>query len=165
MRDVSTTGGYVPFSIYKYMKKKHVSSFPVILRKRFMDNIPGFSGYYVSKRGRVYTRRRVGLGRKSKTGVGDLNRVGYWRELTRITNHKGYYRLVIQDDFRKRHYVQVSRLVALAYIPNPLNKPFVCHKENNPKNNFYKNLYWGTQSENIQQCVKDGRHQSCKLNM
>lgn len=90
-----------------------------------MDNIPGFSGYYVSKRGRVYTRRRVGLGRKSKTGVGDLNRVGYWRELTRITNHKGYYRLVIQDDFRKRHYVQVSRLVALAYIPNPLNKPFV----------------------------------------
>lgn len=30
-----------------------------------MDNIPGFSGYYVSKRGRVYTRRRVGLGRKS----------------------------------------------------------------------------------------------------
>lgn len=85
MRDVSTTGGYVPFSIYKYMKKKHVSSFPVILRKRFMDN--------------------------------------------------------------------------------PLNKPFVCHKDNNPKNNFYKNLYWGTQSENIQQCVKDGRHQSCKLDM
>ena len=165
MRDVSTTGGYVPFSIYKYMKKKHVSSFPVILRKRFMDNIPGFSGYYVSKRGRVYTRRRVGLGRKSKTGVGDLNRVGYWRELTRITNHKGYYRLVIQDDSHKRHYIQVSRLVALAYIPNPENKPCVCHKDNNPKNNFYKNLYWGTQSENIQQCVKDGRHQSCKLNM
>jgi hypothetical protein len=51
------------------------------------------------------------------------------------------------------------------YIPNPLNKPFVCHKDNNPKNNFYKNLYWGTQSENIQQCVKDGRHQSCKLDM
>ena len=55
MRDVSTTGRYVPFSILKYMKKKHVSSFPVILRKRFIDNIPGFSGYYVSKRGRVYT--------------------------------------------------------------------------------------------------------------
>lgn len=108
-----------------------------------MDNIPGFSGYYVSKRGRVYTRRRVGLGRKSKTGVGDLNRVDYWRELTRITNHKGYYRLVIQDDFRKRHYVQVSRLVALAYIPNPLNKPFVCHKDNNPKNNFYKKSLLG----------------------
>lgn len=88
MRDVSTTGGYVPFSILKYMKKKHVSSFPVILRKRFIDN-----------------------------------------------------------------------------IPNPENKPCVCHKDNNPKNNFYKNLYWGTQSENIQQCVKDGRHQSCKLNM
>lgn len=59
MRDVSTTGGYVPFSIYKYMKKKHVSSFPVILRKRFMDNIPGFSGYYVSKRGRGVLNLRI----------------------------------------------------------------------------------------------------------
>lgn len=94
-----------------------------------------------------------------------LKEEGYWRELTRVTNHKGYYRLVIQDDLHKRHYVQVSRLVALAWVPNPDNKPFVCHRDNNPKNNFYKNLYWGTQSENIQQCVKDGRHNSCKLDM
>lgn len=147
------------------IKKKYTSNFPVLLRKRFYDNLPGFSGYYVSKRGRIYTRRRVGLGRKSKTGIGDSNDKGYWRELTRVTNHKGYYRLVIQDDLHKRHYVQVSRLVALAWVPNPDNKPFVCHRDNNPKNNFYKNLYWGTQSENIQQCVKDGRHNSCKLDM
>lgn len=146
-------------------KKKHVSSFPVILRKRFIDNIPGFPGYYVSKRGRVYTRRRVGLGRKSNNWVGDLNTVGYWRELTRVVSNKGYYRLVLQDYYHNRHYVQVSRLVALAWVPNPENKPQVCHKDNNPKNNFYKNLYWGTQSENIQQCVKDGRHRSCKLDM
>ena len=105
------------------IKKKYVSNFPVLLRKRFYDNLPGFSGYYVSKRGRIYTRRRVGLGRKSKTGIGDSNDKGYWRELTRVTNHKGYYRLVIQDDLHKRHYVQVSRLVALAWVPNPDNKP------------------------------------------
>lgn len=32
---------------------------------------------------------------------------------------------------RNKSY-SVSRLVALAYIPNPENKPCVCHKDNNP---------------------------------
>ena len=42
-------------------------------------------------------------------------------------------------------------------IPNPLNKPCVCHKDNNPLNNRVSNLYWGTYSENMQQCIRDGR--------
>lgn len=53
--------------------------------------------------------------------------------------------------------LKISRLVALAYIPNPENKPCVCHKDNNPLNNNVDNLYWGTVQENITQKVKDGR--------
>lgn len=53
--------------------------------------------------------------------------------------------------------LKVSRLVALAYIPNPENKPCVCHKDNNPLNNHVDNLYWGTVQENIQQKVNEGR--------
>ena len=48
-------------------------------------------------------------------------------------------------------------MVAEAYIPNPDNKPCVCHKDNNPLNNRVSNLYWGTYSENMQQCIRDGR--------
>lgn len=55
----------------------------------------------------------------------------------------------------KRVRIQASRLVAMAWIPNPENKPFVCHKDNVPTNNHYKNLYWGTQKENMEQCIKD----------
>lgn len=136
--------------------KKHTSGFSPLFRPRWKDNIPGFEGYYVSKRGRVFTRRRVGMGRKSKKGMGTLNILGYWKELTQVKNNKGYFRTVLRKG-NSRVYTQVSRLVAMAWVDNPENKPFVCHKDNNPINNYYKNLYWGTQSENIQQMVKDGR--------
>ena len=49
------------------------------------------------------------------------------------------------------------RLVALAYIPNPNNYPIVCHKDNVVTHNWYKNLYWATQKDNMQQCIRDGR--------
>jgi hypothetical protein len=52
----------------------------------------------------------------------------------------------------------VSRLTANAFITNPNNLPNVCHKDNDKSNNSVDNLYWGTQSDNIKQCVKDGRH-------
>lgn len=52
---------------------------------------------------------------------------------------------------------QVSRLVAQAFIPNLENKPFVCHKDDNPKNNHVNNLFWGTPKENSLDMSKKGR--------
>jgi hypothetical protein len=49
----------------------------------------------------------------------------------------------------------VHRLVAIAFVPNSENKPYVCHKDNNTKNNSAENLYWGTGSENTKQAYKD----------
>lgn len=65
---------------------------------------------------------------------------------------KGYLRVKINGSTHLVH-----RLVALTYIPNPENKPCVCHKDNNPLNNHVDNLYWGTQAENMSQMRLDKR--------
>ena len=47
----------------------------------------------------------------------------------------------------KRFYVH--RLVACAFIPNPLNLPYINHKDENAQNNSVDNLEWCTQVYNI----------------
>ena len=41
------------------------------------------------------------------------------------------------------------RLIALAFIPNPENKPFVLHINDDSSNYLIENLKWGTQRENM----------------
>ena len=124
--------------------------------KKF-DNIEGFPGYFISKSGKCYSRKN-----------------GVWRRLTgNIVKHKGkayitlpYFLFYPKDSgFSKRgKFNRASRLVALAWVPNPNPKEYtiVCHKDNNPMNNHYSNLYWGTQSMNIKQAVQDNRFPQCK---
>ena len=55
--------------------------------------------------------------------------------------------LMCENNFRKA--ILVHQLVATAFIPNKYNKPFVNHMDLNPSNNYYKNLEWCTQEENV----------------
>lgn len=52
-------------------------------------------------------------------------------------------------------WFRVHRLVAEAFIPNPLNLPVVMHLDNDKSNNYYLNLKWGTVSENTKQAFDD----------
>lgn len=63
-------------------------------------------------------------------------------------SNSGYlnYNLTLPDGTKKRKYAH--RLVAIAYIPNPENKPEVNHIDGNKLNNNIKNLEWVTASEN-----------------
>lgn len=54
----------------------------------------------------------------------------------------------------------VHRLVAEAFISNPLNKPYVNHIDNDPANNAISNLEWVTHSENMLHCTAQGRGSS-----
>jgi hypothetical protein len=43
----------------------------------------------------------------------------------------------------------IHRLVAAAYVPNHMNKPFINHRNGNKLDNSLKNLEWVTHAENI----------------
>lgn len=57
----------------------------------------------------------------------------------------------------KNYTKGIHVLVAMAFIPNPHNKPCVNHKDNNPHNNYVSNLEWATQAENIGHMVEQDR--------
>ena len=98
------------------------------------DNIRGFPGYHITKEGKLY---RYG-------------------KLLKVYHHHRYLRCKLHNGSISKN-VKIHRLVAEAYIPNPENKPCVCHKDNNKSNDRVENLYWGTYKENSQQMVSDGR--------
>ena len=50
----------------------------------------------------------------------------------------------------------IHRAIALAFIPNPENKPCINHKDGNKLNNSIDNLEWCTHQENMIHAGKTG---------
>lgn len=76
--------------------------------------------------------------------------------LSLTLSEMGYYcvKLKERDGVRKHHFLH--RLVAEAFIPNPENLPIVGHRDNNKRNCHKDNLYWTTQSQNVQDAWDSG---------
>jgi len=68
---------------------------------------------------------------------------------------KGYMVFQVHNEHGRKN-IFAHRLVALHFIPNPHNKPFVNHIDGNKANNHYTNLEWCTQSENAQHAYAIG---------
>lgn len=61
---------------------------------------------------------------------------------------RGQYESVCLRKNKMNTYHTVHRLVAIAFIPNPNNKPQVNHIDYNKRNNCVGNLEWVSNSEN-----------------
>ena len=68
----------------------------------------------------------------------------------------GYYQITLSKNNKLKIFT-IHRLIALAFIPNPDNKPFIDHINRNKQDNRIENLRWVTRSEN-------GRNRSCYNN-
>lgn len=75
--------------------------------------------------------------------------------LQSIKNYKRY-RVNLSNEKGHKQF-KVHRLIAQAFIPNPLNKPQVNHIDNNPLNNRASNLEWVTNLENCHHAMRQGR--------
>ena len=75
----------------------------------------------------------------------------HYKELRPHPDKDGYLKVRLWDGVRY-HNRFVHRLVAQVFVPNPMNKPQVNHKDGNKKNNNIDNLEWVTQSENMRHC-------------
>lgn len=101
-------------------------------------NIIGYEGYYeISNFGRVKTNH------KKTNALKGINKI------KKQYIHPNGHLIVGLNINNIRISVKVHRLVAIAFIPNPLNKRVVNHKDGNKQNNHTDNLEWATHSENL----------------
>lgn len=73
----------------------------------------------------------------------------------------GHRRVGLQFELDRKTNLLVHRLVAESFIgPQPEDKPFVLHWDDNPASNYVGNLRWGNRSENSRDSVRNGRWRS-----
>lgn len=113
------------------------------MNNELWKSIPGYEGVYeVSNLGRVRNFKR---GNILKTQI----------------NNSGY-ELVHMNNDGKRKANTVHRLVALSFLPNSDNLPFVNHCDSNKLNNNLSNLEWCTQSQNTKHMFLSGNGENVR---
>ena len=120
------------------------------------QDIKGYEGYYqISNFGRVKSLERHIVVKQARYKEARTMR---WRSkiLKQHNDGKGYP-IVRPCLLGKPATLNVHRLVAQHFIPNPHAKPAVNHIDSNPLNNHVSNLEWCTIAENNAHAVRMGR--------
>lgn len=109
-------------------------------------DITGYEGYYqVSNKGRVKRLERY----VDRHAYGIVHKKFYKEHIMKPTISSGYYIVGLCKNCIVKTQ-QIHRLVASAFIDNPLNKEQVNHKNGIRNDNRVENLEWVTNTENQQ---------------
>jgi hypothetical protein len=104
---------------------------PDALEGEVFRQIAGFERYWVSNLGRVWSTIRAG------------------RFLAQPTARSGYpYVTLMADGAKEGKKKNTHRILAEAFIPNPMNLPTVNHKDGNKTHCVEPNLEWSTYGAN-----------------
>lgn len=119
--------------------------------KEIWKDIIGYEGQYrVSNQGTVTSvERRVWNGHKMV--LWPAKQVGQ-----RLRGHHGGYPAVELSKENKKKPYSVHRLLAIHFIPNPLNKPEVNHINGIKTDYRLENLEWCTRRENMHHADRTG---------
>lgn len=115
--------------------------------------IPGYEGRYeISTCGRVRTMARIA----PRTVSGFSSPVRVKRKELRPSSEPGGYPAIELTNEAGRRRLYMHRLLAQAFIPNPLNLPVVNHIDGDKTNNALQNLEWCTHAQNAAHASKAG---------
>lgn len=100
-----------------------------------ISQIPNCRNYFASTKGDIFSIIKFKYGERKRVLKLRKDKRGYLRAKVNLNGKSVWY--------------AVHRLVAFTYIPNPLNKDQVNHKDGNKLNNNVENLEWCNCAENI----------------
>lgn len=104
--------------------------------------------YEINRQGEVYS-----VAREFKDSIDRTVKVKRHLIKTRKDIRSGYPVIKLTKPDGKYGTQYVHRLIALTFISNPLNKPYVNHKDGNRNNYSINNLEWVTAKENYLHAV------------
>lgn len=116
---------------------------------------PGLESHFkVSNKGRCMRKAHF-----ARTTQGSW----YFADDEEVACNGGEYARVSYEHDGKKKRAAIHRLVALAFIPNPENKPVVNHIDGNKRNNAVENLEWATYAENTLHAYRMGLNSAEKI--
>ena len=125
----ATSIGVKPCRVYEWRKNHQelVREMCIGTKDENWSVIKDFPDYMVSKFGQVYSMRSGKI-------------------LKPLKSIDGYVCYALTKD-KKRYNVNVQKLVAEAFVPNPESKTIVLHIDGDKTNNVWTNLKWGYRSD------------------